>query len=269
MTTAAFQKLIWNYFEKNGRSELPWRRSTEFYHVLVSEIMLQQTGVQRVIPKYTAWVQRFPSFKALAGADFAMVLQYWQGLGYARRAKFLHTIAHILHDKTDAECKKLSIEELNALPGIGPYTARAIKTFTTGTKQVFIETNIRTIFLYHFFQGQDNISDKDILVLIEKILPKSEYRNWYFALMDYGSYLKSIGIKNNNKSASYTKQSAFKGSNREARGAILKALTKYNKISKNKLQIIVEIDTERFEIALGQLESESFIQRLGNTILLK
>ncbi|MEN9852584.1 MAG: hypothetical protein RI996_527 [Candidatus Parcubacteria bacterium] len=269
MTTAAFQKLIWNYFEKNGRNELPWRQSTQLYHILVSEMMLQQTQVQRVIPKYTEWIQKFPNFKVLAQADFATVLQYWQGLGYARRAKFLHHIAYILQNKTDTECKELSIEELDALPGIGPYTARAIKTFTTETRQVFIETNIRTIFLYHFFHGQDNVSDKDILMLIEKTLPKSEYRNWYFALMDYGSYLKSIGIKNNNNSASYRKQSTFKGSNREARGAILKALLKHSKISKSKLQTIVAMDTKRFEIALEQLESEAFIKRSADTIVLK
>ncbi len=188
--------------------------------------MLQQTQVARVIPKYTAFLKKFPTWKALASAPLSDVLKEWQGLGYNRRAKFLQQTAKIVTEKYKGKFPKQA-SEIEELPGIGPYTARAVATFAFNSPEIFIETNIRTVFTHHFFNGRgqsSSVHDKEILPLIERELNKSkmEPRDFYAALMDYGSHLKANGIRINNKSKHYTKQSKFEGSLRQKRAAALR-----------------------------------------------
>jgi A/G-specific adenine glycosylase len=221
----SFRKVVWKYYKEYGRHDLPWRKTTDAYKILVSEVMLQQTQVERVKPFYAAFLEKFPTANALATASLADVLISWQGLGYNRRAKMLHSAAKEVVEKYNGKFPK-SVEELEALPGIGPYTARAVAAFAYDQDAVFIETNLRTVVMHEFFSGQEGISDKEILSILAEAYPKSRAREWYAALMDYGAHLKKSGIRINKKSASYVKQSKFGGSAREARGIILKALVR-------------------------------------------
>ena len=184
--------------------------------------MLQQTQVERVIPFYTKFIKQFPTAKRLAVAPLSEVLKEWQGLGYNRRAKMLHQAVRELAGR-----KKFTVAGLEALPGVGPYTARAVAAFAYNQDVVFVETNIRTAVIHHFFPKKKKVSDAEIENILSRLRQGSdEPREWYSALMDYGAYLKKSGVKLNAKSKTYAKQSKFAGSLREARGAILRAHTK-------------------------------------------
>lgn len=222
MNPAKFKKEIWKYYKVHKR-EMPWRNTANPYHIVVSEIMLQQTQVSRVVPKYTSFIAKFPTWKKLAEAPLKDILLEWQGLGYNRRGKALHNIAQ----KITKEYKGTLPHDpalLETFPSIGPNTAGSICTFTFNLPVVFIETNIRTVFIHFFFEDKEKIDDKDILKLVEKTLDKKNPREWYYALMDYGAFLKSHNTNINEKSAHHKKQTTFKGSNREIRSHILKAL---------------------------------------------
>ncbi|KND50638.1 MAG: A/G-specific adenine glycosylase [Parcubacteria bacterium C7867-001] len=225
MTIAAFRKRVLDFHAAQGRHALPWRESNDPYRVLVSEIMLQQTQVERVIPFYKAWIKKFPIVRSLAKAPLADVLKLWQGLGYNRRARLLLETAKAVVRENKGVFPKTP-EELEKLPGIGPYTARAVAAFSYNQDVVFIETNIRTAVTHHFFPHKKKVEDKELIAILAKALPKGKSREWYSALMDYGSYLKRSGVRINAKAKGYTKQPKFEGSPRQARGAILKALVK-------------------------------------------
>lgn len=254
MTDAEFQEIVWGYWHEYGRQGLPWREEPTPYGVVVSEIMLQQTQVERVVPKFQEFVARFPDFSTLAKAPLNEVLIAWQGLGYNRRAKYLHQLA-----KAVVELGALpdTIEELVKLPGIGKNTAGAILAYAFDWPVVYIETNIRTVYLHHFFADKFDVDDKELQPLIERTLERNEPRAWYSALMDYGTYLKKQGLGRNDASKHYTKQSKFKGSVREIRGAILRALTK-GPLTLRALQRMVNAD-ERFAAILDELQREALI----------
>lgn len=183
--------------------------------------MLQQTQVARVIHYFNAFTERFPSFNALHQSRLTEVLKAWQGLGYNRRAKYLWETAHRIAAQPPR--KKYTTLELMELPGIGKGTAGAIIAYAYNMPTVFIETNIRTVYLYHFFGDQTSVPDAAILPLLEKTLDTENPREWYWALMDYGTYLKQQGAHNRN-SAQYSKQSSFEGSLRQVRGHIISSL---------------------------------------------
>lgn len=218
-----FNAAVWRYYEKNGRHSLPWRKTKSPYHILVSEIMLQQTQVDRVVPKYRTFLRLFPTVAALASAPLGQVLVAWQGLGYNRRAKYLHEAAKAVVAQHKGKFPR-TYEALVTLPGVGAYTASAVMVFAYNAPRVLIETNVRTVFLYHFFKGTEGVSDKEILELVARTLPTERPREWYAALMDYGTYLKQLHGNQNHRSRSYKKQSIFKGSDRQLRGAVLRAL---------------------------------------------
>ncbi len=219
MTPAKFRALVWKHYREHGRHTLPWRKAKNVYRILVSEVMLQQTQVERVIPFYKKFIQKFPTAKKLATAPLADVLKAWQGLGYNRRAKMLRSASGELAAK-----KVKTIAELEALPGVGPYTARAVAAFAWNRDVIFIETNIRTAVIHYFFSKKKIVSEKEIEDILIEVFPKGKSREWYSALMDYGAALKRSGISHNARSKTYTKQSKFAGSLREVRGAILRAL---------------------------------------------
>lgn len=231
----AFVKLVWAHYKKHGR-DLPWRHTREPYRILVSEVMLQQTQVLRVVPKYEEFLKLFPSVRALARAPLSSVLKVWSGLGYNRRAKMLHECAKeiVAHhngrfpknpDATTRFDLATTRSNLVKLPGVGPYTAGAVLAFAYNTPVPIIETNIRTVYLHHFFKGTEDVSDRDVLDVVERTLDHQNPRQWYYALMDYGAHLKLSEGNANKRSKHYTKQSKFKGSDREIRGALLKVLT--------------------------------------------
>lgn len=255
MTPQKFRTLVWRYYREHGRHDLPWRKDFSIYRVLVSEIMLQQTQVERVVPFYIKFIRAYPTAKALAKAPLAEVLRAWQGLGYNRRAKMLHAAAKVL-----ATRKITSVTDLEALPGVGPYTARAVAAFALNTDVIVIETNIRTVVIHHFF-NDGKVSDAEIQTVLEQVLPKGRAREWYSALMDYGSYLKRSGISHNARSTTHVKQSKFSGSSREARGAVLRQLTKAPTVQSRLEGILGAARIEQMRVAIEALRREGLIER--------
>lgn len=182
--------------------------------------MLQQTQVARVIPKYRSFLNEFPTARKLAEAKLGDVLTAWQGLGYNRRGMYLKKCAEKVVSNFGGKFPK-DFRALVSLPGIGPATAGDLLAFAWNIPAVVIETNIRSVFIHHFFPNKEKVSDKEILPLVEVSLPKGRAGEWYWALMDYGAFLKET-TNHNSKSAHYARQKPFKGSNREKRSAILK-----------------------------------------------
>lgn len=256
MKTTDFQKLIWTHY-KNNKREFPWRNTRVPYRILVSEIMLQQTQTDRVVPKYKAFLKRFPTFKALASASTQEVLIAWQGLGYNRRALNLKKTAEVVTRDLKGKFPKTH-KELTTLPGIGSYTAGAVLAFSFDTASPIIETNIRTVFLHFFFKDKTNVSDKELLTHIEATLPAKDIREWYYALMDYGAYLKKENKSINHRSLHFKKQSAFKGSHREKRSKVLKLLLKHPKGDEKKLFKESGLTKADFTIVLKELTKEGF-----------
>lgn len=218
-----FKKTVLTFYKKEGRHTLPWRQTTDPYKIIVSELMLQQTQVSRVIEKYGLFLKAFPTVKKLANAPLGDVLRVWSGLGYNRRAKYLHMMARVVVSEYKGVFPKTK-EELLRLPGIGSYTAGAVMAFAYNIPIELIETNIRTVYIHHFFATKRAVSDRDLLPFIKQTLDQKNPRRWYAALMDYGSFLKVRGNKSHRVSAQYVKQTSFKGSRRSVRGYILKTL---------------------------------------------
>ncbi len=229
--------------------------------------MLQQTQVERVIPYFKNWLVQFPTVEVLAKAPLSEVLQNWQGLGYNRRAKMLHEAAKVVATRHAGRMPR-TIGTLEMLPGVGHYTARAVMAFAYNKDVVFVETNLRTAITHHFFPMVEVVKDSEVLAVLEKVLPNGQAREWYAALMDYGAHLKSKGIRINNKARHYKKQSAFEGSNRQVRGAIVRALATGKK---TKLFLTKLIDENRKEQVAGQiiaLLEEGLITRIEKSFAL-
>lgn len=203
---------------------MPWREIITPYRVFVSEVMLQQTQVTRVMEKFPQFIKSFPHFKALAVAPLADVLAVWQGMGYNRRALYLKKSVEIIMRDYRGRLPPRT-KDLEKLAGIGYATARSIAAFAWNSPEVFIETNIRSVFLHHFFAGRAPIPDSQLLPFVEGALDTKNPREWYYALMDYGAMLKRATKNPSRASAHYALQSAFKGSLRETRGKIIKILS--------------------------------------------
>jgi A/G-specific adenine glycosylase len=261
-----FQNLVYQHFREHGRS-FAWRRTHDPYCILVSEIMLQQTRTDRVTAKYEQFIRTFPDFAALAGATLQKILSVWQGLGYNRRALALKKIAYHVVTAFDGHLPS-DPEILDDLPGIGKTTACAISTFAFNTPTVFIETNLRTVFIHHFFSGRSDITDTEILPIIEMTLDRSNPRTWYYALMDYGVMLKKTFQNPGRKSAHFTKQSPFEGSDRQIRGAILKILIAHPNISEYDLISILGKEPRRVTSIIEQLYQEGFIEKADGRLII-
>jgi len=264
MSPSAFKRCVWRYYQVHGRHDLPWRSTHDPYAIWVSELMLQQTQVSRVIPKFLAFLERFPTIETLAKASLQEVLQYWQGLGYNRRAKYLHQAAQVVSSQGMFPENSTA---WRALPGIGEYTANAIMAFAYNQPVVIIETNVRTVFLHHFFPNRDQVTDAEIKVLIEQMVPKRRSRDWYYALMDYGVYLKGKYGNANIRSKHYTKQTKFLGSNRQIRGRLIKALLT---AKKTESALVLELDAEqkRLQEQLAILIQEGLVKQEGRYFML-
>jgi A/G-specific adenine glycosylase len=252
-----FQDCIRGFYAERGR-EFPWRSTRDPYAILVSEIMLQQTGTERVLPKYEEFLGRFPRIEVLAAAELGEVYPLWRGLGYNRRAKSLRDTAIRIVDERGGRVPA-DPEILITYPGIGPATSRSIPVFAFNRPLVFIETNIRRVFLHRFFPGAEGIPDRDIFPLIEKTLDFADPRSWYSALMDYGVYLKKLLPNPNRRSAHYTVQKPFRGSNREVRGALLETLAERGGQSGEALYENLPFSRERIDTAAAQLVAEGLV----------
>lgn len=264
-----FYEKVWGYYGSHGRHDLPWRQpepngTFDAYKIMVSEIMLQQTQVSRVIPKYHAFIGMFPDIQSLANAQLGDVLRQWQGLGYNRRAKFLWQAAQKITSEYSKEIPH-DLVELVKLPGVGKNTAGAIIAYAFNKPAIFIETNIRTVYIHHFFAGMEEIDDKELTPIIIETLDNEQPRAFYWALMDYGTHLKQTKGNFNKLSKTYTKQSKFHGSSRQIRGAIIRALTS-RAYTYEDLQSIIK--DERLDAVLESLIAEHLITKNAHTYTL-
>jgi A/G-specific adenine glycosylase len=255
MNSEAFRELVWQKGRELYR-DMPWRQTDDPYKIMVSELMLQQTQVDRVVPKYEEFILRYPDVLTLATAPLADIISLWNGLGYNRRAKFLHDSAVKILTDFNGKVPE-SYEGLLSLPGIGPNTAGAILAYGFDQPAGFIETNIRTVYFQHFFEDSHLITDDELRQVVRDTVDTEHPREWFWALMDYGSYLKRQGSGQLDKSAHYKKQAPLKGSVREVRGQIIRALTK-DSMSEDELREDVTGD-ERFNGALDALLKEGLV----------
>lgn len=256
-----FRALVWKFYRANGRHDLPWRKTRDPYKILVSEVMLQQTQAERVIPFYKKFIKKFPTAERLASASLAPVLQMWQGLGYNRRAKLLRNAAKELVNIPKSSYRLKLVWE--TLPGVGKYTARAVAAFAYNKDVVFVETNIRTAIIHHFFPRRRSVADIELVEVLAKVLPRGRAREWYSALMDYGASLKRSGVSHTTRSRHYKKQSRFTGSLREARGAVLRTLS-FGSSAPGELTALFGGERRaQMRTALRMLLTEGLIQKKG------
>jgi A/G-specific adenine glycosylase len=251
----AFVNTVRNHYKAHGRHDLVWRKKITAYKILVSEIMLQQTQVSRVELKFSLWMKAYPTLSKLSQASLTDVLKLWQGLGYQRRAKALYDLAQSIKAIPKA------YDELVRLKGIGPYTASAVCAFAYDIFPAhLLETNIRTALIESFHQGESEVHDGMLYDDLSRLtkhrsVQKVGSRTWYYALMDYGAYLKTQRISHNAKSAHYAKQSPYEGSTRQLRAKVLFAIT-----HKKKLPL-----DERTESVVQKLIGEGYIVQKGKS----
>lgn len=247
---------VWDYYRDQGRHTLPWRQMITPYGILVSEVMLQQTQVSRVLQKYEAWLEVFPDFADLADATGPAVLAQWQGLGYNRRGLWLREAARrIRHEHGGRLPDDPAV--LVTLPGIGPNTAASIAAFAYDMPVVFIETNIRRVFIHEFFPDTPEgnlVTDAQLRPLIEAALDREHPREWYWALMDYGAYLAKQVPNPNRRSRHYARQSVFEGSARQVRGEVLRRL-----LTGPKTETELAIPDERLSAVLAGLAKDGLV----------
>ncbi len=265
MTSSRFQKRIRAWYRTHGRHGLPWRKTRDPYRILVSEVMLQQTQVSRVLKKYPEFIAAFPNIRALDRAWLASVLRVWQGMGYNRRALYLKRLAHIVRGKFAGRIPE-NPDALRCLPGIGAATAGAVGAFAFGQSAAFIETNIRRVYLHHFFSGRMGVSDMMLLKKIAATLPRKNIREWYYALMDYGAEGLKRVPNANRKSAHYSRPPVFSGSRRELRGRVLAAVVGQGNMARRELQR--RIQDRRLTAVLAAMQGEGLIVCSRNRVSL-
>ncbi|MFA6888864.1 MAG: A/G-specific adenine glycosylase [Candidatus Woesearchaeota archaeon] len=275
------QNTVLQWYESNGRT-LPWRNTQNPYHILVSEIMLQQTQVDRVIPKYEAFLHLFPTIEALARAPTSEVLRAWSGLGYNRRALYLQKCAQELtHEMNFPQ----SEDELKKLPGIGKYTAAAILSFAYNKDIPVIDINIHLLYKRIFYGSKSHIEN-----LAKKHLPQGKSRVWHNALMDIGALFcssksprcndcpltvlcKTAGKKLKIEATRIKKNVIpFAQSDRIVRGNILKLLMKKNynitTLHKKITEMKIKRNKKKFNEILTQLQKDKLIKKKGKIITL-
>lgn len=264
--------------DEGGRRyrDLPWRCCEDPYAVLVSEVMLQQTQVGRVLRYWERWLRLFPTMDALAAADTATVLEAWQGLGYNRRALALKRAAEECSGRS--EPLPCDVRELQRLPGIGPATAAGVVAFAFNRPAMYLETNVRSVFLHHLFPDEDSVADSELIPYVDDTCPADDPRDWYYCLLDYGAWLKSQGINPSRRSRHYARQGAFEGSHREKRSFLLKtvlaspegisaeeafgALNAYEEAAGRPV-----LDGIQLESLAAELQAEGFFSRRGDLLM--
>lgn len=253
-----FQKHVLSQGELLYR-EMPWRNDTNPYFVLLSEIMLQQTQVSRVLQKFNEFTSVFPTIQSLADADFQEVLALWTGLGYNRRAKFLHqTAKQIIENGTFPTLQS----ELEKCPGIGENTAASILVYAFNQPLVFLETNIRTVLIYNFFHdSQEKIAEPILKDLAFQTLFRENPRKWYWAMMDYGTELKKTVGNFNRMSKMHTMQSKFEGSFRQKRAATLRFLLHNGPTTMNELSEKQGVDISTMQQILDSLQKDALVSK--------
>lgn len=258
-----FRAFVFSFYEEHGRHEMVWRHTTDPYLIVVSEIMLQQTQVPRVEQVFPRFIERFPTAETLARASEADVLKAWQGMGYNRRALNLQRLCRVVTNELGGIFPQTP-DELVRLPGIGPATSGSIAAFAFNAPVVFIETNVRRIFIHSFFEEGKTVDDAEIYPLAAAMLPKDAAREWYWALMDLGTELKRSVPNPNRRSRQYTKQAAFEGSNRQVRGEILRRMLAVREADAGSLAASFGGDEAQVTGILEKMTDEGFFVREEN-----
>ncbi len=267
MTRERFRKMIWEHYRKAGRHAMPWRKTRDPYAILVSEVMLQQTQAGRVEGFYGKFLARFPDFPSLAAASPKDVLDAWQGLGYNRRALALKKIAEIVVRDFGGALPR-DRAALLALPGIGKGTSGSLMAFAFNRPEVFIETNVRRVFIHFFFPKAEQVTDGEIERYINRTMDAEQPRECYWALMDYGAAMPRA-LNANLKSAQYRKQSPFKGSDRELRGKLVRYLLQKKRSARTAIPSLIGVlgaPEPRVRTVVAGLVREGFLIRKGDTI---
>jgi A/G-specific adenine glycosylase len=255
------------YVRERGRAlyrEMPWRRSDDPYAVLVSEVMLQQTQVVRVLRVYPEWIEAFPTFDALAAAPLTAVLDRWQGLGYNRRAVALRLCAQTVVERFDGRLPE-EPAALRRLPGIGPATAAAVVNYAYAVPAPFVETNVRSVYLHHFFADAADVPDRVLIPLVEATWDLEEPRAWGYALMDYGAWLKRTVPNPSRRSSHHVRQSPFEGSRRQKRSRLLRQVMARPGRSGEEYAADLGLVPGEADRLLEEMAGEGFLERSGGT----
>jgi A/G-specific adenine glycosylase len=262
----SFRDLVYEKAAEAYR-DLPWRHTRDPYAIMVSEYMLQQTQVSRVAPKFVEWIGAFPDPSALSQAPLSDVLSLWSGLGYNRRALALVSACAIIAEKFGGRVPNIE-SELRSLPGIGPYTARAIMAFAFDLPTVFLETNIRTVILKHYFPYRTDVEDRELEAVAALILDRKHPGAWYTAMMDYGAELKRVEGNHSKRGASYKAQSPFETSRRRVRGLVLKRVLESRVIGMDELISSLPCEPEQIRECVLLLAGEGFVTYEGRKVSL-
>ena len=263
--------------------DLPWRRTRDPWGVLVSEVMAQQTQVARIIPRWEAFMERFPTPKALAGAPLADLLRLWQGLGYPRRARALHDAARRIRDSGRFPS---TVEELMDLPGVGPYTARAVAAFAFDLDVGVLDTNVGRLLAR---LSGERLRPAAAQSMADDLVPKGDAWIWNQVVMDFGATVctarsprcdhcpvsgrcawagsteradpaqGSAGVSG--------KQARFEGSDRQARGRLLAALVD-GPILAVAVAVVMDRDSAVADRLLADLVAEGLCRRVDDEIVL-
>lgn len=268
---ANFREKIW----EQGRAlyrDLPWRNTRDPYAIMLSEVMLQQTQVSRVLGRWEQWLDAFPTVSALAAAPLPPVLELWQGMGYNRRALNLKRCAEEVVERFGGEMPR-SHADLQSLPGIGPATAAGVRVFAYAEPDLYLETNVRTVFLHELFPDEEGVSDADLKPLVSVTCPQGpEVRDWYYSLLDYGAYLKKAFPNPSRRSKQHVRQSRFEGSHRQKRAYLLRRVLEGAATAEALAEDLSVAETAAGRAAvtadevvgiLGELESEGFVVAKG------
>lgn len=263
----AFRARVW----ERGRAlyrDLPWRDTRDPYAVLLSEVMLQQTQVARVRGRWEQWLDVFPTPAALAASPLPPVLELWQGMGYNRRALNLKRCAEELVGRFGGEVPR-GHDELVSLPGVGPATAAGVRVFAFSEPDLYLETNVRAVFLHELFEGQDDVSDARIRPLVAASCPRdASVREWYYALLDYGACLKRTFPNPSRRSKQHVRQSRFEGSHRQKRAYLLRRVLEEPATTEELAADLndaegkagrPELGADEVTAILAELEAEGFV----------
>lgn len=272
----AFRRAVWEAGLAYARDNLPWRGTDDAYAVYVSEVMLQQTQVSRVEKFWPRFMEAFPTIDDLAHAETAQVLELWQGLGYNRRALALMRAACACVERFDSTIPD-TLDDLLSLPGIGPATAGGILAFAFQKPAVYVETNVRAVFIHEFFAHHtEAVHDRELIPLVEQTCSHDNPRGWYYALLDWGTHIKQTEKNPTRRSAHYARQSTFEGSHRQKRAFILRTVLAHSGISFAEVGALLNteesrmgrpsVDQTTLNRLVDELAAEGFFQRVDDAL---